>query len=174
MPTVTWNWKTFFSQKTTIFASATSALHCSVEILQKTATETASLKEKIVELHVSYFYYERYWKAAEITSFLLVAYAAPEIIKRGSYDPKKGDIWSLGVVVFTLLYGEMPFVFNKQIYENQMKRSYTLRQKKLKINLQPDCIEFLSELLEPNAAKRPDIHAVCALEWLDKDIIVVG
>ena len=35
-------------------------------------------------------------------------YLAPEVIK-GSYD-QRCDIWSIGIMLFTLLSGELPFI----------------------------------------------------------------
>lgn len=38
-----------------------------------------------------------------------VCYMAPEMISRAKYHGHSIDIWSLGVILYTLLYGEMPF-----------------------------------------------------------------
>lgn len=38
-----------------------------------------------------------------------VCYMAPEMISRSKYHGHSVDIWSLGVILYTLLYGEMPF-----------------------------------------------------------------
>ena len=37
------------------------------------------------------------------------AYAAPEILKGRSYDPKKGDVWAMGVILYIFVTGKMPF-----------------------------------------------------------------
>lgn len=37
------------------------------------------------------------------------SYVAPEALRRGVYSPKKGDIWSLGVLLFMLTVGAPPF-----------------------------------------------------------------
>ncbi|XP_022053929.2 LOW QUALITY PROTEIN: testis-specific serine/threonine-protein kinase 6 [Acanthochromis polyacanthus] len=37
------------------------------------------------------------------------AYAAPEILKRLPYNPKVSDVWSMGVVLYMMLYASLPF-----------------------------------------------------------------
>lgn len=36
-------------------------------------------------------------------------YSSPEVIMCQPYDPRLADIWSLGVILFTLATGELPF-----------------------------------------------------------------
>ncbi|XP_077982380.1 testis-specific serine/threonine-protein kinase 4-like [Glandiceps talaboti] len=37
------------------------------------------------------------------------AYAPPEILRGIPYDPNMGDIWSMGVILFTMVFGRLPF-----------------------------------------------------------------
>ena len=36
-------------------------------------------------------------------------YASPEIIQGGAYDGMKTDVWSIGVILFALITGALPF-----------------------------------------------------------------
>ena len=37
------------------------------------------------------------------------AYASPEILRGLAYDPFSSDVWAMGCVLFTMVYGRLPF-----------------------------------------------------------------
>lgn len=37
------------------------------------------------------------------------AYASPEILKGVAYEPQLSDVWSMGVVLFAMVFGKLPF-----------------------------------------------------------------
>uniref|UniRef100_A0A182P8Q1 Protein kinase domain-containing protein n=1 Tax=Anopheles epiroticus TaxID=199890 RepID=A0A182P8Q1_9DIPT len=43
------------------------------------------------------------------------AYASPEILRFKPYDPIPADIWASGVVLYSLLFGKLPFSNHKQV-----------------------------------------------------------
>jgi len=42
-------------------------------------------------------------------------YVGPEILRRKSYVCSKADIWSLGIVLYTLIFAELPFDYKERV-----------------------------------------------------------
>lgn len=53
------------------------------------------------------------------------AYLAPEVIRESGYSGFKADVWSLGVLLFYLLTGKMPF----QAKDVDELKNYILNEK---------------------------------------------
>ena len=95
------------------------------------------------------------------------SYNPPEVLKHIPYDPFKGDIWCLGVMLFIMLNQEYPFDRHDGkdlMYEKQMTRQYQMSE-----DIDRKCSECVKDLirvmLEPDAKKRPDIFKVCTHPW---------
>jgi hypothetical protein len=90
-------------------------------------------------------------------------YAAPEMIAGKKYDGTKSDVWSLGVVLFALVCGFLPF-------EDQ--DTPTLYRKIL--NAKYDCPAFISgeardlikRILDTDPSTRPSVAQLRAHPWL--------
>ena len=55
------------------------------------------------------------------------SYAAPEILKGEPYDPKKADMWAIGVILYIFVTGKMPFDEsrgNSGVLEEQQKLEF--------------------------------------------------
>ena len=53
-------------------------------------------------------------------------YAAPEMMSGKSYDPQKTEIWALGVTLYAMLCGNLPFEDGdpNQLYKQMMANRY--------------------------------------------------
>uniref|UniRef100_A0A8C4Q1Q0 Uncharacterized protein n=1 Tax=Eptatretus burgeri TaxID=7764 RepID=A0A8C4Q1Q0_EPTBU len=92
---------------------------------------------------------------------------APEMITAGPVGPA-ADTWAVGVLTFTLLSGDSPFLgsSNKQTEENI--RRFRVDFEKCYINSSPESKMFLKSLLSPVPQERPSTKACLKLPWLQE------
>jgi len=96
------------------------------------------------------------------------AYAAPELISGKSYYGSKADIWSLGVVLYGLLNGFLPF----DVEEDES--TYALYEKiksgvfEIPEWLSSGSILILSKLLETDASKRISTEELLVHPWVNE------
>ncbi|EDV93282.1 testis-specific serine/threonine-protein kinase 1 [Drosophila grimshawi] len=95
------------------------------------------------------------------------AYAAPEVVCGVPYDPKRADAWSLGVILFIMLNGKMPFDDSNltKLLEDQRSKKYSFRRK-LHDVISSHAKSTVSVLLEPNSTVRWDLSEVLNCDWL--------
>lgn len=65
------------------------------------------------------------------------AYAAPEIIQGLAYDPRKHDSWSLGVILYIMICGSMP-------YDDSNVRKMLKEQLKARVRFPSRCVSKLN------------------------------
>jgi serine kinase len=95
------------------------------------------------------------------------AYAPPEILKGIPYNPKLADVWSLGVILFTMLNAILPFDDSHlhKIYKNQMDRKFEF-EPRVRNTLSVPAVCAVMDMLEPDMMLRPNIDEVMAHQWL--------
>ena len=91
------------------------------------------------------------------------SYAAPEILEGKSYDGLKADIWSLGIVLFAMTCGHLPFddkeeqrLFSKIVYSHFHLPSY----------LSTPLTDLLKQMLQKNPEERINIEEIKRHPWL--------
>ena len=95
------------------------------------------------------------------------AFIAPEILSNINYDPFKTDIWSSGVVLYTMLSGVVPFRGNND-YE---LHKCILNGKFPKLNfISNECEDLLYKLLEVNPDKRIKLNEILEHKWFKDGI----
>lgn len=55
-------------------------------------------------------------------------YAPPEMLSKLKYDPLKADVWSLGIVLYAMLVGYLPFDDDNtdKLYEKIIEGTFTI------------------------------------------------
>ncbi|CAD8062120.1 unnamed protein product [Paramecium sonneborni] len=94
-------------------------------------------------------------------------YMAPEIIK-GSYD-EKCDIWSLGVLLFTLLSGHLPFHGDTkaQLYDNIQKSSISFNSQ-VWTKISNEAKDLIKKMLQKQPGMRPNSKDLIKHAWFKK------
>jgi len=91
-------------------------------------------------------------------------YMAPEVFNLGPFDGRKADMWSLGVILFALLTGVLPF----QLPCASDPTFCGVTQGKVisELRVAPAATDLLSKLLSLSPASRPSAEDVLDHEWL--------
>ncbi|NXX56700.1 TSSK3 kinase, partial [Scopus umbretta] len=92
------------------------------------------------------------------------AYAAPEVLQGMPHDSRKGDVWSMGVILYVLLCAHLPFD------DTDIPKMLHQQQKGVPVpghlGISKECQNLLKTLLEPDMTLRPSIEVVSRHPWL--------
>jgi serine/threonine protein kinase len=84
-------------------------------------------------------------------------YAAPETFRSGTYHTQKADIWALGILLYEMATGELPFNDADRRFITQKCRSGRL---KCAPGVDRDVLSFVRRLTKVNPNARPTIDAI--------------
>ena len=95
-------------------------------------------------------------------------YAAPEMLLGYNYNGFASDIWSCGIVLFTMVCGYLPY--EEETNEKLCKKIFST---KLEIpeRITPQCKDLLMKLLEINPKKRPSLEEIKNHKFLNYGVI---
>lgn len=90
-------------------------------------------------------------------------YAAPELLETELYDGKKADIWSLGVVLYTMTVGQLPWTSLNQneLYSQIMSGEYSFPP-----FLSLPLMDLIQRMMALNPSERPDTTEILKHKWL--------
>ena len=93
------------------------------------------------------------------------AYAAPEVLQGIPYQPKVYDIWSLGVILYIMVCGSMP-------YDDSNIKKMLRIQKEHRVNfprskhLTGECKDLIYRMLQPDVTRRLHIDEILSHCWV--------
>uniref|UniRef100_A0AAG5DTU5 MAP/microtubule affinity-regulating kinase 3 n=1 Tax=Anopheles atroparvus TaxID=41427 RepID=A0AAG5DTU5_ANOAO len=91
-------------------------------------------------------------------------YAAPELFQGRKYDGPEVDVWSLGVILYTLVSGSLPFdgATLKELRERVLRGKY-----RIPFYMSTDCEVLLKKFLVLNPSKRASLETIMKDKWMN-------
>jgi len=84
-------------------------------------------------------------------------YSPPEWVGQGSYHAEEATIWSLGILLYDMVQGDIPFERDEEILRGEVKWRGPLSQ---------DCKDLIQQLLTINPTHRPKLSQLSTFPWL--------
>ncbi|XP_032387453.1 PAS domain-containing serine/threonine-protein kinase isoform X1 [Etheostoma spectabile] len=88
-------------------------------------------------------------------------YCSPEVLQGNPYEGPELEMWSLGVLLYTLLFSENPFCGVGEILHAKLKPPFPLS---------PDLHDVLCGLLHPDPAQRLTLDQLLLQSWISQPI----
>ncbi|KAI9032293.1 kinase-like domain-containing protein [Hyaloraphidium curvatum] len=90
-------------------------------------------------------------------------FAAPEICRRQPYRGPEAEVWSLGVLLFIMVFAESPFATRDDTIKGQFRFPRS--------DVDPACADLIRRMLTYDEKARITIDEILEHEWLKTDIV---
>ena len=102
-----------------------------------------------------------------------LSYACPEIIQQQKYEPELADVWSLGVTLYVMVCGYLPFSEEDDKKNNELIIAGKVEYPSEIGNI---CKDLLKKMLEVDQKKRINLLKISRHPWIKgcKEIKIIG
>ncbi|CAG8489662.1 13483_t:CDS:2 [Ambispora leptoticha] len=104
-------------------------------------------------------------------------YAAPELLINGKYDGRQTDIWSLGIILYVLLVGYLPFDLEpgqtkRQFYYKIAQANYKFpkpeKESGRRATISEEAKDLVKMILQSNPKRRATLDQIKQHRWLNE------
>ncbi|CAD8068840.1 unnamed protein product [Paramecium primaurelia] len=115
--------------------------------------------------------------AKSVTNDLMESYCgtpitmAPEILKKNDNYDHKCDIWSLGVMIYQIIYGQPPFIPKKGTVQdliNEIEKQIILFPQQIIVS--SECIDLIRKMLVEDPKKRISFEDLFRHPWCNTEV----
>ncbi|CAG0896287.1 unnamed protein product [Cyprideis torosa] len=97
------------------------------------------------------------------------AYAAPELVQGKAYLGAEVDVWSMGVLLYALVCGFLPFEDENL---NQLYQKIQAGQFDIPHWLSPDCVDIIGRMLKTKPLERATLRELSIHPWLKRSGVI--
>ena len=92
------------------------------------------------------------------------SYMPPEIVLKKNYIAQYADVWSLGVLLYTMLCGAFPFraTSEEELYQKIIKGKYDFPE-----HMSETAKKLIGKILKVKPNERPSTEEILLDEWFD-------
>merc|ERR1712170_275470 len=88
-------------------------------------------------------------------------YSPPEWIRHGRYEGESATVWSLGILLFDMVCGDIPFESDEQICSAELRFRYRISE---------SCKDLVTSCIKVNVIERIKLEDIPNHPWMENDI----
>ncbi|OHT03411.1 CAMK family protein kinase [Tritrichomonas foetus] len=92
-----------------------------------------------------------------------LSYLAPEVLSQNTFNPYAADVWSLGIILYSMAFGHLPWTTRtpKELANQILRNQYFIP-----FGVSEPLKQLIENILNPNPEKRFNIQEILNSEWM--------